>query len=59
MLESLMKMKKLPMIPKVGESYLFPRTLAMAEVSMVENSNHRVVFVDQWLFQQVYWNHLW
>lgn len=59
----LMKMipeEELPMIPKEGESYLFPRTLAMPEVSMeVEYSIHQVVFADQWLFQQGYWNHLW
>ena len=48
MLESLMKMTKLPMIPKVGESYWFPRTLVMAEVSMdVVDSNYQVVFVGQ------------
>ena len=56
----LMKMipeEELPMIPKEGESYLFPRTLAMPEVSMeVEYSIHQVVFADQWLFQQGYWN---
>ena len=56
----LMKMipeEELPMIPKEGESYLFPRTLAMPEVSMeVEYSIHQVVFADQWLFQQEYWN---
>lgn len=63
MLGFLMKMipeEELPMIPKEGESYLFPRTLAMPEVSMeVEYSIHQVVFADQWLFQQGYWNHLW
>ena len=49
--------EELPMIPKEGESYLFPRTLAMPEVSMeVEYSIHQVVFADQWLFQQGYWN---
>ena len=60
MLGFLMKMipeEELPMIPKEGESYLFPRTLAMPEVSMeVEYSIHQVVFADQWLFQQGYWN---
>ena len=53
----LMKMipEELPTIPKEKELYWF--RLAMAEVSMeVVDANHQVVFVDQWLFQQVYWN---